>query len=128
MIMIHAQPRQATVVGGVLEGRRLSGHLQGPGGGRHGIGTGRCVALDFRFVCSVSLLGPSHLIDLIPFPNQYTAAIFFSVYETMKGALEPAADAGYAPLVHMAAASVGETVRGRVCVWMMTCKCSQPSN
>lgn len=46
----------------------------------------------------------------------HAAAIFFSVYETMKGALEPAADAGYAPLVHMAAASVGETVRGRMCV------------
>ena len=63
------------------------------------------------------LLGPSIWLTHTPSQNthtQCTAAIFFSVYETMKGALEPAADAGYAPLVHMAAASVGETVRGHL--------------
>lgn len=37
------------------------------------------------------------------------AAVFFSIYETMKHQLEPLAGPGYAPLVHMVAASVGET-------------------
>lgn len=63
---------------------------------------------------SISTL--SHILPSLP-PSTHprhthTAAMFFSVYETMKSAMEPvAADSGYAPLVHMAAASMGETVR-----------------
>lgn len=38
------------------------------------------------------------------------AALFFSVYETMKHKLEPHVGPTYAPVLHMFAASVGETV------------------
>lgn len=38
------------------------------------------------------------------------AATFFSVYESVKARAEPLVSPAYAPLVHMAAASVGEMV------------------
>ena len=80
----------------------------------------------------MTLLAEPSPNDLLSFPSctclHHPAAMFFTVYEGIKNQLEPhtTATPTYAPLVHMLAASIGETVRARARALLIILDSSRP--